>query len=141
MKIYLFTYGMLTNKSIMDPEACLVGAATLQDWQFEMLIYANVLPAPGKQAGGVLWEINADILRDCDYREGYPTTYNRVMVEVECNDEKYPCWVYTLTKKGRDSYKKHQTSSYYFDTVLEGYKQHGVATSQVVNAVLPSLVD
>ena len=134
MKIHLFTYGMLTNRNIMDDSARLVGAATLEDWSFEMLTYANVFPAPGQTADGVLWEINTEILRDCDYREGYPTTYDRIMVEVQCQHQLYPAWVYTLTDQGRRSYARHTASSGYYQAVAEGYQQHGIGIDQLINA-------
>lgn len=134
MKIHLFTYGILTNRNIMDDSARLVGSAVLQDWNFEMLTYANVFPAAGKTAHGVLWEINTEILRDCDYREGYPTTYDRVLVEVQCQGQTYFAWVYTLTDRGRRSYAGYTASSGYYQAVAEGYQQHGIGIDQLINA-------
>lgn len=136
MKHYLFTYGMLTNRDIMDPTAKLVGAARAPGWQFEMLTFANVRPWPAVSAHGVLWEIDDDILKSCDYREGYPHLYDRVLTSVYVGDREYRAWVYTLTRSGRDDYACHRASEYYVDSVLEGYIQHGVDLDQLRASVL-----
>lgn len=135
MKIYLFTYGMLTNRDVMDPCAKLVGAGTLNDWSFEMLNYANVYKNSGHSCQGVLWEIDTEILRDCDYREGYPNMYNREMVAVNCNGKKYLSWVYTLTPDARSDYQKRSASRNYCQAVTLGYQQHGVDLEQIASVV------
>lgn len=134
MKQYLFTYGMLTNRDVMDPDARLVGAAVLRDWRFEMLTFANVHPAVGEVAEGVLWEVNDFTLEDCDFREGFPTLYDREMVSVEVDGRHYGAWVYTLTESGRSSYVKGSASRHYVTTVTEGYLQHGVSVEQLARA-------
>lgn len=135
MKHYLFTYGMLTNTNIMDDGAVSLGAAIIDDWQFEMLTFANVKPKSGSQAEGVLWEINDEILESCDWREGYPSLYNRQEVTATLrNGETRSCWVYTLTESGRSSYVKGSASLHYVTTVTEGYLQHGVSIEQLTRA-------
>lgn len=134
MNQYLFTYGMLTNRYVMDKSAALIGAGQLKDWAFEMLFFANVRPETNDVAHGVLWEIDDAILANCDRREGYPELYTRVQVPVEVGDQIYTAWVYTLTPEGRDSYMLGQASEYYVDSVLEGYLQHGVDTAQIMPA-------
>jgi gamma-glutamylcyclotransferase (GGCT)/AIG2-like uncharacterized protein YtfP len=130
-KVYLFTYGMLTNKDVMNPNAIMVGPALIEDWEFEFLNYANVRPYYDKSAVGVLWEINADILRECDMREGYPTVYDREIVPVESNGKTFWAWIYTLTRSAREEYAKQPPTSYYFNTVVEGYLQNGLSTTQL----------
>lgn len=134
LKHYLFTYGMLTNKEVMSPQARLIGAATLKGWQFEMLTFANVYQDFGKTAHGVLWGINDQTLEECDWREGYPTTYDRKLVTVACQGRNYPAWVYTLTDKGRSRYQRNPTSFEYYQIVAEGYEQHGVDLEQIIRA-------
>lgn len=135
MKHYLFTYGMLTNTNIMDQGAVSLGAAVIQDWQFEMLTFANVRSEPGSAAEGVLWEINDEILKSCDWREGYPSLYNRVEVNAVLKDTPYAepvkCWVYTLTPRGRTSYLGSRASDHYVSCVAEGYRQHRVDLDQL----------
>lgn len=126
---------MLTNRNIMDPCANLVGAGTLHDWSFEMLNYANVYKDPGYSCQGVLWEVNADILQDCDYREGYPTMYDREIVEVNCQGEKYLAWVYTLTPDARIDYQSRSASRSYCHAVTTGYKQHGINLDQIAGVM------
>lgn len=134
MNQYLFTYGMLTNRDIMDDSAALIGAGQLKDWAFEMLTFANVRPESGDLAHGVLWEIDDAILESCDRREGYPSLYTRVQVPIEVGDSTYTAWVYTLTPDGRNSYMLGRASGHYVESVLEGYLQHGVDTQQILPA-------
>ena len=129
--IYLFTYGMLTNKDVMNPDAKLLGAAILEDWEFEFLTYANVRPNYNKNTLGVLWHIDSEILRECDMREGYPSVYNRETVPVKHNDKTYWAWVYTLTRAAREEYLKNGPTDYYFNTVVDGYLQNGLDTKQL----------
>jgi gamma-glutamylcyclotransferase (GGCT)/AIG2-like uncharacterized protein YtfP len=135
MNIYLFTYGMLTNRKIMDSKAWLIGAGTLNDWSFEMLNYANVYKNPGHSCQGVLWQIDSDILRDCDYREGYPVMYDREIVEVRSQGKSYMSWVYTLTDESRRDYKTRRASANYCQAVSEGYQQHGVNLDQIADVM------
>ncbi len=132
MKHYLFTYGMLTNRDIMSPGAKLIGVGLLKGWAFEMLTFANVFQRFNSTAQGVLWEINDLILEECDWREGYPTTYDRKLVTVKCGNRNYPAWVYTLTERGRTRYRQNPTSYDYYQSVAEGYEQHGVNLEQII---------
>ena len=134
MKHYLFTYGMLTNRDIMSPKAKLVGAASLKGWSFEMLTFANVFQKFNSIAHGVLWQIDDSTLEECDWREGYPNTYDRKLVTVKCKGRNYPAWVYTLTERGRRRYQQNPTSSGYYQSVAEGYEQHGVDLEQIIRA-------
>lgn len=134
MKHYLFTYGMLTNSNVMDQRAELVGAAELENWTFELLTFANVRPEFDETAHGVLWEINDEVLAQCDRREGHPSLYTRVRAPVMVNGQEYLAWVYTLTDSGRSAYLFSSASDHYVDTVLEGYRQHGVNPTQVLAA-------
>ncbi len=135
MKHYLFTYGMLTNRDIMDPGARLIGAARAPGWKFEMLNFANVHPGTAVSTGGVLWEIDQDILRSCDYREGFPHLYDRVLTSVYVGQQEYRAWVYTLTREGRADYSGYRASDYYVESVEEGYRQHGVDLDQLRESV------
>ena len=93
-------------------------------------------PEPGAESVGVLWEIDDAILESCDWREGYPSLYNRVEVQVEillsgASSRPVTCWVYTLTPEGRQSYLLGRASDHYVSSVAEGYRQHGVDLDQL----------
>lgn len=134
MNHYLFTYGMLTNSNVMDQTAQVIGAAKLENWAFELLCFANVRPSFDDVAHGVLWQVDDNVLAQCDRREGHPHLYTRVRVPVLVDGQEYMSWVYTLTESGRSSYLFGTTSDHYVDTVLEGYEQHGVNPTQVLAA-------
>lgn len=122
-----FAYGMNTNSSIMSQTSCRLGAATLVDYGWEMLEYANVFESTGNFTQGILWDIDQAELQQLDYREGYPTFYNRVMACVEHNGEQKSAWVYYMTPVYRTKLSTLPPSKYYYDSVIQGYAQDGLA--------------
>ena len=99
--IYYFAYGMLTDPNNME-SANLVGVATLPNYTFEMLQFANVVATPGSKVYGCLWEIDRDLLAQLDRTEGYPIFYDRKTVPVLCNGTRYEAELYTMTPASRE---------------------------------------
>ena len=54
-----FAYGMNTNDNAM-PDAKRLGTATLLNYSWEMLQYANVYDNYGQTVSGILWDVNED---------------------------------------------------------------------------------
>lgn len=118
-----FAYGMNTNSSVMSTTSKRLGSATLLNYKWEMLQFANVFESPGATAVGILWDIDEIELQDLDYREGYPTFYDRVSATVEHNGQKKTAWVYYMTPHYRTKLSGASPSPGYYDSVIEGYAQ------------------
>lgn len=124
-----FAYGMNTNNNAMSKTSKRLGPAVLLDYKWEMLQFANVFESRGDAAVGVLWDIDEIELQDLDYREGYPTFYNRVIAEVEHNGELVQAWVYYMTPEYRTKLANEKPSQQYYDSVVEGFAQDGIVIS------------
>jgi gamma-glutamylcyclotransferase (GGCT)/AIG2-like uncharacterized protein YtfP len=132
--IYYFAYGMLTNPRHM-PGAEPVGAAVLPNHSFEFQHYADVVPEPGDQVHGVLWEIPRELLAQLDRVEGVPWLYNRKTVPVRANGERYEAYVYTMTPAARAEVAKPEPTQSYVRTLGQGYARFGLPADQINQAL------
>ena len=121
-----FAYGMNTNDSVMSKTSIRLGPAVLLDYKWEMLQFANVFESPGDSAVGILWDIDEVELQDLDYREGYPSFYDRIVALVEHEGEQKRAWVYYMTPHYRTKLTGVQPSEHYYNSVVEGYAQDGL---------------
>jgi cation transport regulator ChaC len=121
-----FAYGMNTNNTQMSPTATRLGPAKLNEFAWEMLLYANVYESVGSSCIGILWDIDQDVLAGLDIREGYPTFYTRLLVDVEHQGTTKPAWVYTMTHENREYLKDKKPSEHYYNSVVEGYATDGL---------------
>lgn len=126
-----FAYGMNTNSSVMSETSNRLGPAVLLDYKWEMLQFANVFEAHGRTALGILWEIDEQELQDLDYREGYPSFYNRVMASVTHNGELKQAWVYYMMPDYRTRLTGCPPSQHYYDSVVEGFAQDGLSVANL----------
>jgi len=132
-----FAYGMNTNTQGMArrcPGAVAFGRAQLQNHRFRFSGPADVQRDRSSTVEGVLWDITEDCLKSLDMLEGYPYYYDRKWATVEFNGEKCRALVYFM----QPGNKNHPPSSGYFATVLEGYKEFGVPTTQLYENVTQS---
>lgn len=120
-----FAYGMNTNDNAM-PDAKRLGTATLLNYSWEMLQYANVYDNYGHTVSGILWDIGEDTLKYLDIREGYPDFYNRTLTEVEHEGVTKLAWVYYMTDYYREKLKDTAPSEHYLASVVEGYAANGL---------------
>lgn len=86
-----------------------------------------MVPAPGALVHGVLWKITTDCLRSLDRLESYPHYYDRKVVTVEHRGRTFQAWTYTMQPGNPDA----QPGQSYWDSLIEGYKEHGVPQSQL----------
>lgn len=133
MPIYYFAYGMLTDPDNMSG-AELIGAATLNNFQFELFAHANVYPTAGASTMGVLWAIDRQLLGHLDQIEGYPHYYDRKTVPVFANGQRYEAEVYTMTPESRYHSQGRSTSKKYVDSLVRGYTNAGVPLTQIKTA-------
>lgn len=133
-KIYYFAYGMLTNKNYMR-NSKIVGVGIVNNFEFEMLRYANVYRKMNSKVYGLLWEINKKLLQELDHIEGYPILYDRIKVDVLVNDRTYTSEMYTMTQLTRKSFLHSEPSDSYIDTVVDGYKSSNIPLTQIIQAL------
>lgn len=132
--IYYFAYGMLTDPDYL-PGAELMGVAELRNFKFTMYAYANVEPETGSKVYGTLWKVDRNLLSALDQIEAYPELYDRRTYPVYLDGEKYPAEVYLMTP-GTLKYIQHTTpKQQYINTILKGYNNAGVPTSQLYDAL------
>lgn len=110
----------------MVPTAKRLGVAVLDGYRWEMLRYANVYPSVEDGVVGILWEIDKDILTVLDLREGFPTMYTRLLVEVSHEDEMKMAWIYSMTDKYHAHFKDSVPNEIYLTSVREGYLTDGI---------------
>jgi gamma-glutamylcyclotransferase (GGCT)/AIG2-like uncharacterized protein YtfP len=132
--IYYFAYGMLTDPDHMQGVE-LVGKAELKNFTFQMYCYANVFPQAGSKVFGSLWVINREILHKLDMIEGYPSLYDRKMVPVTCNGERYEAFVYVMTPQTIEDVQGSEPSKGYINRIIRGYKNAGIPLQQLENSL------
>lgn len=130
----MFAYGMNTNIEGMArrcPKSVSHGHAYLLDHVFRFAGPADVVKHRDSYVDGVLWAITDDCLASLDNLEGYPYYYTRNLRDVWHDGRIVQALTYYMQPGNLDS----PPSDSYFDMVLEGYRDHGVPTEQLYNAV------
>jgi gamma-glutamylcyclotransferase (GGCT)/AIG2-like uncharacterized protein YtfP len=110
-----------------------LGLAELSGFGWEMLMFANVYESQDSITMGILWEIDDAVLAGLDIREGYPTFYTRLVVDVEHQGKTKQAWVYTMTPENRDRLKNEKPSQHYLSSVVEGYATDGLDLSVLIS--------
>lgn len=125
-----FAYGMNTNLLEMQsrcPAARSLGPALLVDHDFRFAVHADVVPERGSVVHGVLWDITDECLWSLDLLEGYPHYYTRDSRPVIYRGELWYAQVYFMTP-GHETAPPHR---FYYETVRQGYLEHGVPVDQL----------
>jgi gamma-glutamylcyclotransferase (GGCT)/AIG2-like uncharacterized protein YtfP len=130
MPRYYFAYGMLTDPKVMG-DVPLVGPAVLNNFEFELIQYANVFPQGGSKVYGALWRVNDQIISELDQVEGYPNFYDRKTVPVICKGKRYVAEVYTMTPESREWLEGTYPSESYIKKLVNGYRHAGIPTQQI----------
>ena len=129
-----FAYGMNTNLEEMTrrcPGAVSLGPAWINDYEFVFRSHADIAKSPGNICYGVLWDITLAHLKALDALEGYPYYYTRFRVRINLEDR----FVYALTYQMNDQSYLNYPSPGYLEMVREGYKDNGVPTNQIDEAI------
>lgn len=132
--VYYFAYGMLTDPDHMQG-AKKVGAATIKNFEFELLRFANMVYKPGAISHGALWLISRDMLSYLDSVESYPVMYDRKTVPVQYVNNKIMAEMYILTKEYRQQFLKTEPDKSYLNNLYKGYDHFGLPTAQIDNAL------
>lgn len=128
--VYYFAYGMLTDPNQMG-EATKVGPATLKNFEFELLQFANLNAKSGAEVQGALWQVSRTFMGHLDRVEGYPSMYDRKQVPVYHNGQKIPAYAYFLTPLTRSYMQGTIPSKRYIQMLIRGYKHFGLPLNQI----------
>jgi len=129
-----FSYGMNTNVQEMHsrcPGVQSLGHSRLINHAFRFAQHADVVKCNGSYVDGVLWEITTDHLNSLDQLEAYPYYYNRRELRVSIADRTAMAIVYFM----QPGHVDHPPNDYYFNSVVQGYTQHGVPVDQLYNSL------
>ena len=77
------------------------------------------------------WELDPRDIPRLDHYEGFPNSYYKKNMEFELNGEKCVGMAYLMTK---DTRQINPPSSYYMQTIWEGYLENGMDTSYLLEA-------
>ena len=129
-----FAYGMNTNLAQMKqrcPHSRSLGRAILPMHEFRFARHADIVPNPGFNTEGVLWEITADCELALDALEGYPTYYLKKIVTLEYNETFVEAMTYYMTGDNPDEYP----SDGYLQMLREGYRSHDLDINQIYDSL------
>ena len=134
---YYFSYGMNCDPRVMSVhEFCEpIGGAILVNHKLSFAQFADILPAPGRRMGGVLWEIDKNTLASLDAQEGYPTMYTRKIIDALCKGKTYKAIVYYMTKSNREYFGGYSPSKGYIKNLVAGYQAFGIPIEQIKQAL------
>jgi hypothetical protein len=135
--LYYLAYGMNTDPRIMSVhEYCIpVGGVILDGHKLAFAQFADIIPTPGRKMGGVLWKIDKTTLASLDMQEGYPSMYNRKIVNVTCKGKPYKAIVYQMTAETRVYYDGYSPSKGYIKNLVAGYQAFGIPLEQIKQAL------
>ena len=138
---YYFAYGMNTNLSEMTlrcPKAIPLGPVYIRNYRLAFRTHADIEPAEGQLVHGALWSITEDCERSLDMLEGYPYYYTKRDFIVESDrplgrhsNTRFVAMAYQMVDQ--DGYAP--PGSRYLECLLEGYKDNGVVTDQIYQAL------
>ena len=134
MYMKMFSYGMNTNLDQMAtrcPGARSLGAAWIDNYEFDFRTHADITAVPGARCDGVLWDLLPGHLAALDRLEGYPYYYRRFRVRVYTGSY----FVYALTYQMTDQTCIDNPTNSYLRMVTEGYAQNSVPITQIDHAI------
>ena len=113
------------------PAAKSLGSVVLDGHKLAFKHFCDAVADPQSQMVCALWDITEDCERSLDALEGYPNFYGKKEVDVIYNGRKIRAMIYYM----KDYYDYGIPSRSYLDMVVEGYRQHDMMISQIVEAL------
>lgn len=92
---------------------------------------ATIEPKEGVSVPVMLWEITQKDELALDRYEGYPSFYDKEIIDLELDGQTVSAMVYVMTPGHRLGYP----SDYYYKTIADGYKTAGFDTEILEQAV------
>lgn len=131
--MYYLAYGMNTNLAGMAhrcPRAFSMGKVLLLDHSLKFKYHADAEYSPGDSMECAIWRITEECEFALDMLEAYPDYYNKKTVSVMFNNKPVDAMIYYMNT-GNELGTPTQN---YFNSVLQGYYQHGMDTVAVHRA-------
>lgn len=113
------------------PSAKSLGSVVLDGHKLAFKHFCDAVADPQSQMVCALWDITEECERSLDALEGYPNFYGKKEVDVIYNGRKIRAMIYYM----KDYYDYGIPSRSYLDMVVEGYRQHNIEVSQIVDAL------
>jgi gamma-glutamylcyclotransferase (GGCT)/AIG2-like uncharacterized protein YtfP len=128
IRLYL-AYGSNLNLKQMSyrcPTARIVGASEMKDYRLlfrgaHAASVATVEPFKGGRVPVLVWEVTPADETSLDRYEGWPFLYRKETIQVKLKGKSIKAFAYIMNE-GRPF---GQPSSYYYTTIMEGYKDAG----------------
>ncbi len=141
-RLYI-AYGSNLNLNQMKhrcPTARVIGTSELKDYGLVFRgsrhnAVATVEPCRGSTVPVLLWSIKPDDEKALDRYEGYPSFYDKVVVDITIGDHKTTAMIYIMTA----GHRLGNPSKNYLKTIEEGYIDAGFDTNILHNAVEKNL--
>lgn len=130
---YYFAYGMNTNFREMKlrcKDAIPMGHAVLKNHRFDFKFHATVSKDFRNDVDGVLWYITDEDELALDKLEGWPRYYQKKIVRVSHEGITVPAMTYYIPEAD----PLGPPSSYYYDMIVEGYRNFEVPEDQLKTA-------
>ena len=132
-------YGSNLNLGQMKhrcPTAEVVGTAELEGYDLlfrgsRHSAVATVEPLEGGKVPVLLWKLKPQDERALDVYEGWPSFYRKEIHEIELGGKTVPAMVYVMN----DGHDYGEPSSYYYNTIREGYESAGFDMDYLDDAV------
>lgn len=135
---YYFAFGMNTPRDRFEGHK-LVGPAVLPAHRLTFHTHADIAPVNGVIVRGTLWKIDLYDLEGLDMQEGWPSYYEREIVQVYRGHRQQGRPVPAITYKMNPNGKKHMNhtppSRYYVDIIRRGYLDVGHDTKHLYRAL------
>lgn len=132
---YYLGYGSNLNIEQMTKRcdtAKVVCSAELLGYKLVFSGVATVEPEPESTVPCGVWYVEPDDIEALDLYEGYPHLYEKYNCTITINGEEHPAFFYALDI----AYDMEVPSSYYLDTVEQGYKDFSLDRTPLAEAVL-----
>lgn len=137
-RLYL-AYGSNMHEGQMSfrcPKATLLGKTVIKDYELVFKGHrtgavATIEPKAGSEVPVLVWDIKPSDERTLDVYEGFPRLYIKQDFEVEFNGETVTAMAYVMTP-GR---VYGMPSNGYYQTIHTGYKEHGIPTKTLSDAL------
>ena len=131
---YYLAYGMNTNIRQMAqrcPAAQSLGKVKLHGHKLAFKTFCDAVKSPGDVMECALWSITDDCERALDALEGFPDFYGKKEVTVYYRNQPIKAMIYFMT----DYYTGGYPSESYLSMVIEGYKEHCISGSYIIDAM------
>lgn len=121
------------------PTAKLFSTGTIENYELQFkgqpdCAFATIAPKDGASVPAAVWEIQPGDERHLDRYEGYPSHYFKQNIPVQLDSGEVNAMVYIMNLKQQFG----MPSPYYYQTVLEGYRNCNLDTDVLEQAVKDS---